>query len=238
MSRRESWSVEDRLTHAQSDIESLEGKLRDLLIEKKALEVQVAKEATVKNGLASELAAVTADFDALASASKEIEDQLENDLRAAKEQTSAVQGLLEQATRQYKSAQQQVAELQLQLTNVTGKKEAAERRVLQLEVECEALESKVRRYESTYEKLVEKHNEVLQQLAMQSAELDQCREELREAAEAARRARVAADERPAPAEPRRQEKTDNAPSTIAYLCLAAVVAYIGYSTLFKQRGSE
>jgi chromosome segregation ATPase len=236
MSRLE--SVEDRLSHAQASVASLEVKLRDLLVEKRTFEKEAAIAAAVKDKLVAELASVTADFDSLVESSKEVERELEQEVRAAKQQTSAVQGLLEQATRLYQSAQQSVAELQQQLATVTAKRESAEKRVLKLEVECEALESKVRRFESSYERLAEKHNDALQQLAMQEAELEQGREELRKAAETAQRARLAAEEQRV-AEPQKvEEKKDSAPSTIAYLCLAGVVSFIGYNMLFKQRGSS
>ncbi len=234
MSRRASHdpgSVEDRL---HGDIASLEEKLREQLVEKKACEAEISKLKLVNEKLSQELGSVSQSFDDLVESSKEMERELESEVAMQKQQLSVMQIRLEQATKMYQSAQQSVSELQQQVAALTAKKDAAEKKVQRLEVDCESFESKARRFESSYDKLAGQYNDALQQVALLAAEVDTKTQELRTLSESAQRAKIEAQETAqTPTTPPKKKGTDYAPSLLAYAVLAAVVSYIGFS-MFKK----
>jgi predicted nuclease with TOPRIM domain len=76
------------------------------------------------------------------------------------------------------TSSQQIPELQALNAKTEAKLEAATKRVQSLETQNDALETKARKFETQYEKMVSLYNETLQKCALNEAEIEELKGDL------------------------------------------------------------
>ena len=220
-------SVEEQLAEAVEQRRLVEDKLKQLLVARRASD---AVETSLKRELEAvkrELAESSQAFDDLMKTSSAQEEMLDSEIADLKKELAAKKIALEQATKSYQTSTAQMAELQRELAKAENAAIAQKKRVLELELQVDGLESRERRHEGAYERLTEEYNRSLQNVAFLGAQLEEMKELLQ-------RAKIEAEEKPAPvavvAAPVEKEHSNG----WMYFGTMAILGFIGYTLISRK----